>query len=117
MDATAVLDLLSLARAFVEAGHTKRAQARDEEGVRVDPCAPAAVQFCAEGALIRAAFELGCPTALCDAARGMVLDTLGWGPRPATLHFANDGYSGSTVNTTPTILDLFAATAEKVGKS
>lgn len=58
MDATDVLDLLILARAFVEAGWQKGFMATDRQKRITATFADDAAHFCAMGALARAAVEL-----------------------------------------------------------
>lgn len=59
MDAAQVVEVLALARAFVEAGWCQGGLATDHAGIPCGAWEPTAADFCALGALHRARLELG----------------------------------------------------------
>jgi hypothetical protein len=108
MDACAVLDVLALARAFVEAGWTQRFSARDRHGLNLMPTDNEAVRFCVAGALGRATYELEPP----EAPYLSLLSHVCWEKHGELLHVFND----SPGVTHDEVLALFDAAAARVGK-
>jgi len=114
MDATRVLDLLVLARAFVEAGWSKNRAAKSKGGRRaLAPTDPRAVRFCILGATERAWFELLPPERECLNVSIKVLDEAVHAEVGRPLTSFNDDWKTSKKQ----VLALFDAACERVGKS
>jgi hypothetical protein len=121
VDETRVLDLLILARAFLESGWCKGSEATDKQGRAVWPGDDSAVSFCLWGGLFRAWFELR-GTNIYDACRDQnvlartvvgLVSTVAAEKHGDVLHRFND----NPLTTKRRVLALFDAACEHVGKS
>jgi hypothetical protein len=109
MDACAVLDVLALARAFVEAGWCKGSTAEAADGESLWWCTSApAVRFCAYGAIGRAGHELDAP----DRFPQELVEEACWQRHQASL----DDFNDDPATTRRQVLALFDAAAARVGK-
>jgi hypothetical protein len=113
MDATRVLDLLVLARAFVEAGWCKNRPAKSKVGRPLRPTDDRAVRFCILGATERAWFELLLRESECLDVSLEVLDEAVHAEVGRPLTSFNDDWKTSKKQ----VLALFDAACERVGKS
>lgn len=106
MDSAPVLDLLILARAFVEAGWARGEWALDRDGEKVLVHEDAAVRFCVAGALRRAGWEL----AVSRRTQGVAEDLLG-----DVLHSDRLGdFNDDPATTQADVLALFDQACERV---
>lgn len=118
MDSAPVLELLILARAFVEAGWSRNRMAKNANSTRsLSERDPAAVRFCALGAINRAEYEFG--EAYCRSERRVALMVL----RQVLCEEAPESLGGDLTlfNDHPyrgkaEVLALFDAACERVGK-
>jgi len=122
MDATRVLDLLILARAFVEAGWCKGSSyATDAVADFVGVEEPEAANFCLVGALERAEFELSATEQNLGVALAVLRQALGWHVCFQHSRAAREssliGFNDEMATTQADVLALFDAACERVGKS